>query len=194
MVILGIDPSSSVCGWAIYDTDKPVSAIITGNIKPKGDTPEQKSAFLGRDLVALVKRHGRPDFVAIEAPMRTAPAARRNPKRSLLEGVDELQQPAVQGLGALAITNQMVGALMGVIGAYGLPFEVLAPRTWRKAFLGSFSHSKMDRQAWKKAARARCDMLKISVNNMDEAEAAGISFAGASTQTFKMLTVQGRAA
>lgn len=53
---------------------------------------------------------------------------------------------------------------------------------------------RLDRAAWKKMARDRCDMLKIAVKNIDEAEAVGISFSGQGTQTFKMIHAQRRAA
>jgi Holliday junction resolvasome RuvABC endonuclease subunit len=82
---------------------------------------------------------------------------------------------------------------MGVIGAYGLPWEVLAPTTWRAAFLGYGRKPGFDRKAWKAAVRHQCDLEGIRVTNDDMADAVGIAIAGRNTQSARMIA-QGRAA
>jgi Holliday junction resolvasome RuvABC endonuclease subunit len=91
-------------------------------------------------------------------------------------------------------SNQMVGALSAIVGAYQIPFETIAPVSWRKQFLGFGTRPGWQRKDWKKAVRDRCAHLKITVTNDDMADAAGIAFAGASMQTFKMMQNQARAA
>lgn len=191
MIILGIDPATKT-GWARFDTTGPVQAIMAGVLKAEGESHEQKAASLGRSLVALIKRIGRPDMIALEMPMRSAPAARRSNAKFMGEEGEE--QTGVAGLTALIVTNQMVGALMGVIGAYGIPFEVMAPTTWRTAFLGYGRQAGFQRKDWKAAVRNQCDMEGIVVTNDDMADAVGLAIAGRNTQTARLIASRKAAA
>lgn len=185
MIILGLDPSTKT-GWSEYDTTKPVSAIRAGVLKAQGDSHEQKAASIGRALVIHIKANGKPDLVTVEMPLRTLPMGARHKKSSLIDG-DDVGDATPMGVMAAMVSNQIVGAIMGVVGAYNLPFEVITPSTWRKAFLGPVSRKGMDRNAWKQAVRQRCDLLGIVVTNDDMADAVGVAFAGAGTQTAKMI-------
>lgn len=185
MLILGLDGAQNT-GWALYDTaSASLSSIKAGVIKTAGDDYEHKAASLGLGLVRLIK-NDRPDFIVIEMPIRSQPAARQ--KRTVkFMGEDRVEEVSAGGLNAVISSNQMVGSLSGIIGAYQIPFETIAPVTWRKQFLGFGTHKGWQRKDWRKAVRDRCTQLKIIVTNDDMADAVGIAFAGASTQTFKMM-------
>lgn len=188
-MILGLDPSQS-CGWALYDPDPGISlaAIRAGVLKAFGESYEHKSASLGFSLMKLIKAN-RPDFVAIEMPLRMQPGGKR-PIKFMGEEVEEAA--AGSGLNAVISSNQMVGACAAIIGAYNIPFECIAPVTWRTQFLGFGRRTGWARKDWKRAVRQRCQQLRIEVTNDDMADAVGIAFAAKACQTFKML--QARAA
>ncbi len=192
MLILGLDPSQST-GWAQYDPspDVTLSAIKAGVLKATGDSYEEKAAVLGRSLMRLIKAD-RPDFIAIEMPLRTQPAQGRKTVKFTGSAVVEEDVVAGSGLNAVISSNQMVGACAAIIGAYGIPFECIAPVTWRAQFLGFGRRPGWQRKDWKKAVRERCQQLKITVTNDDMADAVGIAFAAKACQTFRMM--QARAA
>lgn len=183
MLILGLDGAQNT-GWALYDTASNLSAIRAGVIKSVGEDYEHKAASLGLSLVRLIKAD-RPDFIVIEMPIRSQPA--RQTRRVKFMGEEQVEEVSGSGLNAVISSNQMVGALSAIIGAYQIPFETIAPVTWRKQFLGFGTHKGWQRKDWKKAVRDRCSQLKITVTNDDMADAVGVAFAGASTQTFKMM-------
>ncbi len=185
MIILGLDPSQST-GWALYDPSPEVtlSAIKAGVLKATGDSYEEKAAVLGRSLMRLIKAD-RPDFIAIEMPIRTQPGTVRRKVRFM--GEEQVEEAAGSGLNAVISSNQMVGACAAIIGAYGIPFECIAPVTWRAQFLGFGRRPGWQRKDWKKAVRERCAQLKITVTNDDMADAVGIAFAAKACQTYRMM-------
>ena len=183
-LILGLDPSQKT-GWALYDTASPLSSIRCGVLKAIGDDYEHKSASLGFALMKLIKAD-RPDFIAIEMPIRTQPGP---PKRTVkFMGEDKIEEGGGSGLNAVISSNQMVGACAAIIGAFNIPFECIAPVTWRTQFLGFGRRPGWQRKDWKKAVRDRCGQLKIAVSNDDMADAVGVAFSGSACQTLKMLT------
>lgn len=194
-LILGLDPSQST-GWSLYDTTANLSAIRCGVLRAKGEFYEAKAADLAQQLVALLTRDRNPqtgkpilpDFVAIEMPIRTQPGTRRGKKMMKFMGEQMQDEEAGgSGLNAVISSNQMVAACAAIVGAYRLPFEMIAPVTWRKQFLGFGTRPGWERKDWKKAARERCGQLKIVVTNDDMADAVGISFAARACQTLRML-------
>lgn len=189
MILLGLDPSQST-GWALYDTTANLSAIRAGVIRTSGDSYEEKAASLGLGVVKLVKEQ-RPDFVVIEMPIRSMPARQVRKVKFMGEAVEE--EASGSGLNAVISSNQMVGAICAVIGAYRIPFVTIAPVTWRKSFLGFGTRPGWGRKDWKKAVRDRCAQLRITVTNDDQADAVGISFAGSGLPQVKMME-HGRAA
>lgn len=192
MLILGLDGAQNT-GWALYDTAAgSLSSIKAGVIKAAGDDYEHKAASLGQGLVKLIREY-RPDFIVIEMPIRSLPAARQV-RRVKFMGEEQLEEAGGMGLNAVISSNQMVGALSAIVGAFQIPFEMIAPVTWRKQFLGFGTRPGWTRKDWKKAVRERCGQLRITVTNDDMADAVGIAFAGAATQTFKMLEHKARAA
>jgi Holliday junction resolvasome RuvABC endonuclease subunit len=182
-LILGLDPSQST-GFALFDTAASLSAIRAGVLKAVGDDYEHKSATLGHGLMKLIKAD-RPDFIAIEMPIRSQPA--RQVRKVKFMGEHQVEEATGSGLNAIISSNQMVGACAAIIGAFNIPFECIAPVTWRSQFLGFGRRSGWQRKDWKRAVRERCTQLKISVTNDDMADAVGIAFAGKACQTLRML-------
>ncbi|RWB29615.1 hypothetical protein [Mesorhizobium sp.] len=179
MLILGLD-IATVTGFAWYEPGSSLASIKTGLIKAVGANAEEKAASLAQQLVALLKP-GRPDFVAIEQPMRNVVSFKKT--RDTLAGpVDEqtINPNALQ-------LSSLSGAAVGIIAAYRIPWETVPSATWRKVFLGEGRYAGRDRAGWKRAAVDRCRMLRIDVRNADAAEAVGIAFAGENCQTFKMM-------
>lgn len=188
MLILGLD-GAQVTGWALHDTAADLSAIQAGVLRTSGDDYEHKAASLGLSLMRLIKAN-RPDFIVIEMPIRSQPA--RQTRKVKFMGEERVEEASGSGLNAVISSNQMVGALSAIIGAYRIPFETIAPVSWRKQFLGFGTRPGWQRKDWKKAVRERCTQLRINVTNDDMADAVGIAFAGASLQTFRHM--QARAA
>lgn len=186
MIVLSFDPSQRT-GYAYFDTLAPMSAIRAGSIKVKGEEYEEKAASLGQQLVALIKAD-KPDFVAIEMPIRSQPA--RQARRVKFMGEVQTEEATGSGLNAVISSNQMVGAISAIIGAYQIPFTTIAPVTWRKAFLGFGTRPGWQRKDWKKAVRDRCQQLRIEVTNDDMADAVGLAFAATGTDKFRWLQAQ----
>lgn len=189
-LILSLDAAQTT-GWALYDTTANLSAIRAGVLKTTGDDYEHKAASLGFGLMKLIKAD-RPDFIVIEMPIRSQPA--KQFRKVKFMGEEQVEEASGSGLNAVISSNQMVGAVSAIVGAYNIPFATVAPVTWRKAFLGFGTRPGWQRKDWKKAVRDRCAQLKIIVTNDDMADAVGIAFAGAGLQAFKMLSQQRKAA
>lgn len=183
-LILGLD-IATVTGFAWYEPGSSLSSIKTGLIKAEGDNAEEKAASLAQQLVAMFKA-GRPDFVAIEQPMRNVKSFRKT-KTDLVGEVGEL----TINPNALQLEG-LVCAAVAIIAAYRIPWETISSQTWRKHFLGYGRQPSFERPDWKRAAVERCRIFKIAVKNCDAAEAVGIAMAGEGTQTFRMM--QARAA
>lgn len=196
MRILGLDPSQST-GWALYDTTAHLSAIQAGVIRVSRAEGgyEVKAAELGRQVRAIIAAQ-RPDFVAVEQPLRQKPGAGKKKAKlrfsgDLVSAVDEndYDDDGGGGLNAVISSNQMVGAICGVIGVFGIPFATISVQTWRKMAYGPGSLG--GRKQAKAKARELCRQHRIIATNDDMAEAVWIAFAGAGLPQAKML---GRAA
>lgn len=202
MLILGLDIATTT-GFAWYDDKASMSAIRTGLIKAQGENAEEKAASLALQLRELFyetapsgeRRLVKPDFVAIERPLPN------------IMQFEKFTDDLVDGQAASNTVNpnQMllptyIGAAVAIIAAYRIPFETIAPQSWHKAYYGSgfkppkkFMKIKRHPQGgkwvndWKACAVDRAHALRIEVKNADAAEAVGIAFAGAATQTFRML-------
>jgi hypothetical protein len=210
MLILGLDVATTT-GFAWYDTEAHLSAIRTGLIKAEGDNAEQKAASLAVQLRSLFYETRivggeakrilvKPDFVAIEQPMRNVKTFTKEVET--LHGVEDVEtiNPNALQLSAL------VGAAIAIVAAYKIEWVTIPSATWRKSYFGSgfqperkpvndkFGRQKVDKKGrlvwkleWKKAAIERCRALRIDVRNADAAEAVGIAFAGAGCQSAKMI-------
>ncbi|TPK14147.1 crossover junction endodeoxyribonuclease RuvC [Mesorhizobium sp. B2-5-11] len=178
-LILGLD-IATVTGFAWYEPGSSLSSIKTGLIKAAGDNAEEKAESLGRQLRDMIKGN-RPDFVAIEQPMRNVVSFKKT-RQTLAGPVDEqtINPNALQLEGLVCAAVAIIG------GGYGIPWETIPSSTWRKHFLGMGRSPGFDRAMWKRAAIERCRVLKIDVKNADAAEAVGIAMAGEACQRFKM--------
>ena len=185
-LILSFDPSQST-GWALYDTTANISAIRPGVLKAVGGDYEHKAASIGLQAMRLIKEN-RPDFVVLEMPIRSMPA--RQTRKMKFMGEEHVEEASGSGLNAVISSNQMVGALSAIIGAYRIPFECIAPVTWRKQFLGFGTRPGWQRKDWKKAVRDRCAQLKITVTNDDMADAVGLAFAGKACDGFRWIEAE----
>lgn len=193
-LILGLD-IATVTGFAWYDDKASLSSIRTGLIKAVGDNAEEKAADLALSLLAILKAE-KPDFVAIEQPMRNV--------KSFTKEVDTLNGPEeISTINPNALQLEgLVCAAIAIVAAYRIPWGTIPSATWRKSYFGSGFKPPMKqikqgkkqvwKKDWKRAAVDRAMSLRIDVKNADAAEAVGIAFAGAQTQGYKML--QARAA
>jgi Holliday junction resolvasome RuvABC endonuclease subunit len=179
LLILGLDVATCT-GWALYEPGASLSSIKTGLLKASGEDAEEKAASLACLLLRLLKAD-RPDFVAIEQPMRNVVSFRKT--RETLAGPIEEQTINPNALHLSSLT----GAAVAVVACFRLPWQTIPSATWRAHFLGFGRKPGFDRSAWKRAAVERCRMLRIDVKNADAAEAVGIAFAGAQAQKFKMM-------
>lgn len=187
MIILAVDPAKS-CGYAFHNDQRSLSAIRAGVIKAEGESFEDRSATLARKFITLI-REERPDLIVIEMPIRTSPAARRKVK---FMGEEEEVGGGVSGLNAIISSNQIVGAIAAVAGIKGIPFLTMATVSWRRAFMGAdvmkqARAEKWGRKEWKRAVREQCAREKIVVTNDDMADAAALSVAAKTTDTYRMM-------
>ncbi|MGN8022285.1 hypothetical protein ACTJJ7_16405 [Phyllobacterium sp. 22229] len=182
MRILGLDIATTT-GFAWYEPGSPLSTICTGLIKASGENAEDKAASIAQQMVSLL-RNDRPDFIAIEQPMRNVVSFKKT-KQTLAGPVEEntINPNALQ-------LSSITGAVIGIIAAYKIPWETIPSATWRKHFLGMGRSPGFDRAAWKRAAVERCRTFKIQVKNADAAEAVGIAMAGEACQRFKQLAMR----
>lgn len=179
MLILGLDIATTT-GFAWYEPGASISAIRTGLLKAQGENAEEKAASLGVQLIALLKP-ARPDFVAIEQPMRNVVSF----KKKHTDFAGEFEENTINP-NALQLQG-LVSAAVVVAAAYRIPWETISSSTWRASFLGFGRRPGWKRADWKRAAVERCRLLRIDVKNADAAEAVGVAFAGAASQKFKMM-------
>lgn len=201
MIILGLDIATTT-GFAWYEPGSSLSSIKTGLIKAVGENAEEKAASLAQQMVKML-RETRPDFVAIEQPMRNV--------KTFTKEVDTLHgAESVETINPNALQlSALVGAAVAIVAAYRIEWETIPTATWRKSYFGSgfqpprkpindkFGRQKVDKKGrlmwkadWKTPAVERARAFRIDVKNADAAEAVGIAFAGAGLQTFKMMQAQ----
>lgn len=188
MKICGLDPSQST-GWSLYDTERHHSSITAGTLNATGNSIEEKASVLG-DKFQVFFRKNLPDLIAIEMPPRRQFGGGKKMKFMGEETIEE----GGTGIGSIISTNMMVGALMGVIGAYRRPFVILPELTWRKAAYGFARKPGWERKDWKKHAREQCELEGIEVTNDDAAEAVWIAMAAKTTDVFRYLQAKREAA
>lgn len=179
MLILGLDIATTT-GFAWYDPSASMSTIRTGIIQSVGDNAEEKSASIATQLVTMLKAE-RPDFVAIEQPMRNVVMFKKKKQDFAGEHDETTINPNALQLSSLS------GAAVAIISAYRIPWLTIPTATWRTQFLGYGRKPGFVSKDWKKAAMERCQSLKIPVKRHDAAEAVGVAFAASGSQQFKML-------
>lgn len=172
MRVLGADPAGGF-GYALYDTDKPVSAIESGSLKLEGDNIVEKLTDLRLRFVPIVKEF-QPHFAGVESPFKFAPRYQKQPKRDLLTGV-VVEQPAegetTINPGTISDCGQIAGAATAILLCWNVRCMQIPPRTWQ-AIIPSNLRQLPDP---KKRAKAYCDMLRIASPNIDSRDAALIA-------------------
>lgn len=184
MMILGLDIATTT-GFAWYDPSASMSTIRTGIITASGNNAEEKAADIAQQLVVMLKAE-RPDFVAIEQPMRNVVMFKKKKHDMAGEHEESTINPNALQLSSLS------GAAVAIVSAYRIPWVTIPSSSWRSQFLGYGRKPGFQSKDWKKAAMERCQMLKIPVKRHDAAEAVGVAFAATASQHYKMM--QARAA
>ncbi|TPM89841.1 hypothetical protein [Mesorhizobium sp. B2-1-3A] len=190
MLILGLDIATTT-GFAWYEPGSSLSSIKTGLIQAIGENAEEKAASLGDKLHAMFKEQ-KPDFVAIEEPLRNIKTFKKTIQTMYGPKVIQTVNPNQM------LLYSLVGAAVVITSAYKRPWETIPPSTWRKFFFGKGfkppvklvereGEDTVEEKLWKKAAIERCRHLKIDVKGgADAAEAVGIAMAGEACQRFKI--------
>ncbi|MCV0371647.1 hypothetical protein [Filomicrobium sp.] len=182
-LILGLDIATTT-GWAIYDTDKTPSAIVSGSFRLQGATPFERVRYMRSHLPRLIKEH-RPSFAAIEAPMEIAPRFTRAKKDML----GEQEQETTINSKTIAVLNRYAGAAEMAVMGNNIPCVEVAARTWQTII------PKHIKGKPKQRAKAFCDMHRIVSPNMDSRDACIIAmWAAGHCQELKLMRRTGRAA
>lgn len=93
-LILGLDIAITT-GWAIYDTDKTPSAIVSGSFRAGGKDADLTERLLEiRRQVPKLIREYRPSFAAIEEPLTVIPRYKKKPRKGL---IDEPKPKSIDG-------------------------------------------------------------------------------------------------
>lgn len=179
-IILALDPATN-CGWAVYDTDAPVSAIRCGSIKLEGKEAFQKVHSVRSQLPRLVKEH-RPDFAVFEAPLSHIPQFSKT-KTNML-GEEEVTTTI--NAGTILQLNRISGAVQTVLEGMGVSCEEVRPMTWQTVIPKKIKGNTKDR------VRQFCDMFNIIGKNADARDAAVIAiWAAGRSQQLKLAKMTG---
>jgi hypothetical protein len=176
MIIMALDVASAT-GWAVYNTDKGPSAILSGSLKLVGDSAFLKVADLRRRLPKIIREH-HPDFCAIEAPMEFAPTFKKVKKT--LYGEEESESTINSK--TIAVLNRLAGAAEMAVLGQNVECVSVAARTWQSVIPKNITGKPKQR------AQAYCDMLGIVSPNMDSRDASVIAiWAAGHCQELKMI-------
>lgn len=188
--ILTFDQSTKINGWALYDTESPISAIRCGSFVLSGDTISEKIRSLRHHVRAVIKEEN-PDFCVFEAP---ADDVRSYEK----EETDMLGETKVtRGINAKSslLLHDIAGALEVIILGCGVECERVRPQTWQTVIPKSIRGKGKGKVAAKDRVRLYCDMLNIIGKNADARDAAVIAiWAAGRSQILKFNKMTGAAA
>lgn len=177
MRILALDIATKT-GWALYDTDRPPSAILTGHFVCEGRGAFEKVASMRRKLPGIVKKQ-KPDFVAIEKPLDRIIQFKKT--RKDLFGEEE--QVSTINPGMVIQLNQLKASAQTVVMAFDIECCEVSPRTWQTVIPKSIAGKDA-----KGRARKYCESLKIEGATADERDAAVIAiWAAGHAQELKLL-------
>lgn len=182
--ILALDPASTT-GWALYDTDNPISAIQCGSIQLDGKGPFEKVRCVRALLPRMVREH-HPDFAVFESPLSHIPQF----KKSKTNMLGEEETSTTINAGTILMLNRISGAVQTVLDGMNIPCEEVRPMTWQTVIPKKIKGGTKDR------VRQFCDMLQIIGKNADARDAAVIAiWAAGHSQVLKLQkTIDGRAA
>lgn len=198
-LILAFDQSIARTGWCLYEPPAHSSMMIGSfTSAPRTEMKtEEKTGIFCDEIEKLFKAH-RPDFVVWEAAaedIRQFP--RKPPKKPSGDMLAAAKVTPPKAQGPLTVNaDQLIlrdiqGHIRHAARARRIPYEAVNVKSWRAAML---KNGNMGKDEAKKAAVALCQMLRIPAKNHDQAEAVCIALYGATTQTFRLLLNQQRAA
>lgn len=140
MIILALDISSSM-GWAAYDTDRHISAIVNGTIdlRNKGATGVETRMLMRREIdlqVCKLIDKLRPDVAFLEQPLNFIGETGGKPKRAPLlkaAGFEDEESGGKGGPNANTafLLNQMFAVADTVCRHKCSAVYEVAPRTWQ---------------------------------------------------------------
>lgn len=188
--ILTFDQSTKINGWALYDTDNPISAIRSGSFVLSGDTISEKIRSLRHHVRAIIKAEN-PDFCVFEAP---ADDVRSYEKTKTDMYGQTTVESAINARSSLML-HDIAGALEVIILGCGLECERVRPQTWQVVIPKTIKGKGKGKEATKDRVRQYCDMLSIIGKNADARDAAIIAiWAAGRSQVLKLEKAAGRAA
>lgn len=174
--ILALDVAT-VVGWALYDDERPPSAIVSGSFRLEGENAFEKVRDMRRKLPRIIREHV-PDFAVIEAPMEIAPRFKKVGKTMF--GQEE-QETTINSK-TIAVLNRYAGAAAMAVLGQNLPCAEVAARTWQSIIPAQIKGKPKQR------AKAYCDMLRIVSPNMDSRDACIIAlWAAGHCQELRMM-------
>lgn len=181
--ILALDPATIV-GWALYDTEAPISAIQCGSITLDGKGAFEKVKSVRALLPKLIKEH-QPEFIVFESPLSHIPQF----KKSKVNMLGEEETSTTINAGTILQLNRISGAVQAVIEGFRIPCEEVRPMTWQTVIPKNIKGGTKDR------VRQFCDMFQIIGKNADARDAAVIAiWAAGRSQVLKLEKQAGRAA
>lgn len=190
MLIEGLDIATS-CGVAQVEKPGRLSAAKCLCLYAEGENSEEKAGELAWQLMQRYRDAStRPQFVAIEMPMRNVMTFKKQGRDLAGQTQKETINPNALQLSGLA------GAAVAVLNCYRIPWGLIASKTWRNAYFGKdFVPPKVkktnrktgqtivtDQDDWKQAAidmalRDRIALPSTKAEQRDAAEAIGIAWA-----------------
>lgn len=176
MIIMALDVATKT-GWAVYDTDRPQSSILTGSFRCEGKSAFEKVCSLRQKLPAILRKHA-PEFVAIEAPLDHVPRFKKKTNDLLGEGVQETTINA----GTILQLSRLNGAVLGIVLGFNKPCCEVRAQTWQTVIPKAIKGKPKER------AKAFCEMMSISGSNVDSRDAAVIAvWAAGHAQELKLM-------
>jgi Holliday junction resolvasome RuvABC endonuclease subunit len=162
--ILALDVATN-CGYAVMDTDRPPSAIISGSLHFDGSTAFEKVADMRRKLPKLIREH-RPDFAVIEAPLAHVPTFTK--KRKTMFGEEE--EVSTINPGTIMQLNRLAGAAQICVTGQNVPCVEVRPQSWMSIIDRDITGASKDR------VKQMCARLKIVASNQDARDACIIAY------------------
>lgn len=160
MRVLGLDPSKTATGWALYDKR---DLIASGTLR------SEDVAMFAEKLHVLLGEW-RPGLIIYEAAIRSI----KTYARKALPGEGGWAAPNA----AQMILLEIQGAIVGLAQAMSIPVMPVSSKTWRASILHD---GNLSREVAKRRAKEACTALGLRFKSVDEAEAILIGLYGSQT-------------
>lgn len=161
MRVLGLDPSKTATGWALYDKR---DLIASGTLR------SEDVAMFAEKLHVLLGEW-RPGLIIYEAAIRSIKTYGR---KGLLPGQENWVGPNASQM----ILLEIQGAVVGLAQAMSIPTMPVSAKTWRASILHD---GNLSREVAKRRAKEACTALGLRFKSVDEAEAILIGLYGSQT-------------